>query len=138
MFHGFGAAQRMAVFSNPGRLKTQSVFGEPSRWQRILKNAPLANPDLSIPLRNCLGIIWSVSQLSIGNGAATAVSVTNFSMVFSSKATPIHKLTHHRSGGCHLRAHKVRPCATALTTFKITVGGRRTPYTCFQNIVIHT
>ncbi len=30
--------------------------------------------------RNCLGMIASVSMLIIGNGAATPVSVVNFSM----------------------------------------------------------
>lgn len=71
----------IAVFSNPGLLKTQSALGEPSGLQRMLKKTPRASPDLSMPRRNCLGMIWSVSQLSIGSGAATAVSEVSFSML---------------------------------------------------------
>lgn len=76
----------IAVFSNPGLLKTQPGLGDPSGLQRMLKKTPCASPDLSMPRRNCLGMIWSVSQLSIGSGAATAVSVVSFSMMLFLKA----------------------------------------------------
>ena len=61
-----------------------SGFGTPSSKYRQSKNANSPNPVRSMRLRNCFGIIWSVSTLTRFRGATNPVSDVNFSMCQSS------------------------------------------------------
>ena len=58
--------------------KTKSLISLPLSSYLISKNKFLPNPVLLIVLRNCLGIIISVSILTIGKYAGILFSVLNF------------------------------------------------------------
>src|SRR5208282_3804280 len=65
-----------------GLLRTKSGCSDPSSRYRISANSPSPSPVRLIVLRYCLGMIMSVSMLSIASGAATPVNVVNLSIAF--------------------------------------------------------
>ena len=78
----FSPATRMTEWRQAGLLSTKSGFSEPSSFKRMSRNRPRASPVRSTVLRNCLGMIMSVSTLIMGKGAATPVRVVNLCMGF--------------------------------------------------------
>src|SRR5690348_4749358 len=82
----FAPATRIFAFLYCGLFSTKSGFSLPSGLVRISWKSALPRPVRAVVFRNCFGMIMSVSTLIMGRGAATAVSVVNFSM--AAKAYP--------------------------------------------------
>src|SRR4051812_12762600 len=76
----FAPPTRIFASLYAGLFTTKSGFSDPSGRVRISKNSAEPKPVRLVVLRNCLGIIMSVSTLTIGSGAATPESVVKGSM----------------------------------------------------------
>src|SRR5262245_25081507 len=77
----FAPATRIFAFLYAGLFSTKSGFCEPSGFVRCSKNSAEPSPVRLIVFRNCLGMIMSVSTLTIGSGAATPERVLKGCMV---------------------------------------------------------
>src|SRR5271155_3762140 len=101
-------------------------------------------------LRNCLGMIWSVSMFEISSGAAMEVrmlmgcmkfllvrtfcgraalgllliaTAKSGSLVFELPVADVGEVACDGGGGGHLRRDEVRASATALAAFEVAVAG---------------
>ncbi len=75
----FGPLTSTVAPRHSGRLSTKSGTGSPSASSAQSWNRNGPNPVRSMRLRNCLGMIWSVSTLARGSGTMVPVTtVTGF------------------------------------------------------------
>ena len=89
------------------------------------KNRYWPKPVRSMRLRNCLGMIWSVSTSSRSRTATRPVMV---SMALSGHGAPladVDEVALDRGGGGHLRADEVGAGAAALAALEVAVRGAR-------------
>src|SRR5216684_3845649 len=103
-----------------GLFSTKSGLGEPSGSVRQSKNRPASKPVRAMLLRNCLGMIWSVSTSTRSSGATRPVWRVNASI--GSAPIPlanVDEVPGDRGGGGHRRAHQVGAAALALATLEI-------------------
>src|SRR5713101_103449 len=68
----FEPATRIEAPCAAGRFSSKAGSGEPSGRKRQSKNRNSPNPVRSTRLRNCFGMIWSVSTLTRGSGHGRA------------------------------------------------------------------
>src|SRR5690606_36550594 len=88
--------------------------------------------------RNCLGMIMSVSILTSGMGAATAVSLLNFSIsVPLVHVTHIGQATDHSRCGRHCRAHQMGAPTASLPPLEVAVRRGGAAIAFFQLVRIH-
>src|SRR5579883_904101 len=101
-------------------------------------------------LRNCLGMIWSVSTFTRSSGATIPVCLLNGCMAAhptfecllngGRRLIPrsnIHKVAGNGCGGGHLRADEVGAPALALTSLKIAVRGRGAALAGLEDVRVH-
>src|SRR5580698_2096658 len=96
-------------------------------------------------LRNCLGMIWSVSTLTRSSGTASEVTVLKGSMLVSC----LHGLGDFRpvanidevacNRGCrgHFRADEMGASAAALAAFEVAVAGGSTALAGREDVGVH-
>src|SRR2546423_11230967 len=125
----FGPVTRIVAPRASGRLS--SNFGS----ARQSKNRLAPNPVRSTPLRNCFGMIWSVSTSRRGNAVAFPRWRTNG--VTASPPAHIHEPTFDRGRGRHCGTHEVRAPAAALAALEIAVRRGRTPLARTEYVGIH-
>src|SRR6185437_3526065 len=81
-------------------------------------------------LRNCLGMIWSVSTLGRSSGVAVEVRTLMGCMlfrllrVFKFPVADIGEVPGDRCGSGHLRTDEVGAPSSALAAFEVAVAGR--------------
>src|SRR5664279_1703512 len=80
-------------------------------------------PERTRVVRNCFGMMRSVSTLTRSSGAAMPVRVVKGSISGSQKATHIGEVARHGGGGGHAGAHQMRAAAAALAAFEVAVAG---------------
>src|SRR5580698_4235543 len=96
-------------------------------------------------LRNCLGMIWSVSTLTRSSGTASEVTVLKGSMLVSclhglGDFRPVANIDKVACDGCgrgHFRTYQMGATAAALAAFEVTVAGGSTALAGRENIGIH-
>src|SRR5881275_2875164 len=87
-------------------------------------------------LRNCFGMIWSVSTFSLSSGAASPVWRTN-GCIASLPLPDIDEVPLHRRRGRHGRTDEVRPAQLALPALEVPVGGRGAALAGLENVRVH-
>src|SRR5215469_14225941 len=93
-------------------------------------------------LRNCLGMIWSVSTLVRSSGAAIEVRVLNGCMLglYLLKDFPvadINEVTGDGSGSGHFGRNEVRAPAATLAAFEVAIARRGAAFARRKNVRIH-
>src|SRR5690348_9599817 len=97
-------------------------------------------------LRNCLGMIWSVSTLVRSRGIARDVSVLNGSMLGSDlladgfsfgPITNVDKVAGDRGCGGHFRRDEVGASAAALAAFEVAITGGGAALAGRQDVGVH-
>src|SRR6202165_4485781 len=109
--------------------------------QSLKRKSP--KPVRSIRLRNCLGMIWSVSTLARSRGATSPRCTLNDFIAQPSSwlefpVTDVSKVPRDRRPPPHHRPHQMSAPAAPLPSFKIAVAGGSTALTRLQNIGIHS
>ena len=110
------------------RFRMKSGFSSPSGVKRRRRNACLACSPRAIVAPAVAGQIISVSTLSIGNGAAIAVSVLNGSATILAPFPDVHKMACYAARHSHGRADQMGANIAPLPVLKVTV--RRCRDTC--------
>lgn len=119
----FGPTTRKFAPSQAGWFKTNCGSGAPDSRNRRSKKTPLSRPARSMPLRNCLGMITSVSMFDARRGAAFPVTISNGCMAYaSSDQTNVGQATTDCGRSDHRRTHQMRASGRALTPLEIAVG----------------
>src|SRR3990170_2311617 len=116
------------------------LSGWPSSRYRQASNRLGPNPERLIDLRNCFGMIASVSTLARSSGATRPLSTENFSMILPKKLSPlahVDEMPGYRGCGGHLGADQVRAPAGSLAPLKIAVRRGRTALARFQAVGVH-
>src|SRR5690606_22306136 len=91
-------------------------------------------------LRNCLGMIWSVSTLARSSGQTRPVCWVNAFMSCSSgldQFANVNEVTGHCRSCSHGRADQVSTPTGTLTAFEVTVGGGRAMLAATQLVRVH-
>src|SRR6266571_6548417 len=104
----------------------KSPFSDPSGLKRTSWKKYLPNPASLGLRRKRAGMTRSVLMFGRSMGTATAVSVVNGSMGFSSgfQGADVGEPSGDGGGRRHGRAHEVRAGALALAPLEVAVGGR--------------
>src|SRR5208282_4011236 len=116
----------------------KSLFSVPSGFSFQSTNSPLPIPARTTALRNCLGMIWSVSTLARSSGATIPVKFLNFCIAIS--LTPlahVDKMSRYRRRRRHRRTHQMCAAALALTAFEIAIRRARASLARRQYVGIH-
>ena len=121
------ASRYLSMFSTKSRLigrSVQSIPGSPrSRYRQVSKRY-FPKPVFSTDLRNCLGMIASVSTSALSRGATTPLCFKKFSMgLMVVPLSYIDEFSGHSRRRCHDRTDEMRSPKVSLTPFKISVGG---------------
>ncbi len=134
----FGPTTRKRASRQPARLSTKSGRSPPDGSKRKPWNVPSASPLRSTPLRNCLGMITSVSILADGSGAAIPVTIENGCMSQHLRhAARIGQMAVDRRCRHHGGTHQVGPASRALAPLKVAVGAGGAAFAGAQYIVVH-
>src|ERR1700756_3752928 len=88
-----------------------------------------------MPKRNCLGMIWSVSRLLIGSGAAIPEMVTRLAMVHL--LAYVDDAARQRCRSSHGRTHQVRAGTPSLPALEVAIGRGCAARPGLQDIVVH-
>src|SRR6266545_3837532 len=114
--------------------------GRPSSRKRQASKRFGPNPVRLIDLRNCFGMIWSVSTLARSSGATSPFKTVNRDRVIrrSSPLANVDEVPGDRGRSSHLRAYEVGPAARALPALEIAVRGRSAPLARLEPIRVHT
>src|SRR5262249_13463021 len=104
-----------------GLLSTKSGTGLPSGVKRQSKNSPASKPVRLMLLRNCLGMIWSVSTSTRSSGATRPEWEVKGCMCCSIPVANVHEVAGDGGRGGHRRTHQVGTAAFALATFEIAI-----------------
>src|ERR1700682_5719097 len=106
-----------------GLLSTKSGFGEPSDSTRESKKRPFSKPVRAMLLRNCLGMIWSVSTSTRSSGATRPVWWVKGSIgvLVEFPISNIDEVPGDRRRRRHRRADQVGATALALPTLEVAV-----------------
>src|SRR5579859_371961 len=121
-----------------GWFSTKSGFGEPSGSTRQSKKRPFSKPVRAMLLRNCLGMIWSVSTSTRSSGEARPVWRVKGSI--SSVEVPISNIDEvsvDRRRRGHRRADQMGATALALAALKVAVRGAGAALARLQDVRIH-
>src|SRR3954451_22271448 len=86
-------------------------------------------------LRNCLGMIWSVST-SARRSAVTPPEITRTGSI-SVPPPDVDEVALDRRGGGHLRGHEVGAPAAALAALEVAVRGRGAALARLQDVRVH-
>src|SRR3954466_6764611 len=86
-------------------------------------------------LRNCLGMIWSVST-SARRSAVTPPEITRTGSI-SVPLPDVDEVALDRRRGGHLRGHEVGAPAAALAALEVAVGGRGAALARRQDVRVH-
>src|SRR5437763_11197833 len=93
-------------------------------------------------LRNCLGMIWSVSTSARSSGQTMPVTFRNGSMSVPLRPrvelAHVHQVTRDRGGRGHLRADQMRAPALALPPLEVAVGGRGAALLRLEDVGVHS
>ncbi len=106
------------AYSGLFRTKVGSRFPSAVRRQSQNRNSPY--PVRSIRLRNCLGMIWSVSMFARGKGAMVP-DTRSMERISTLPRAHIDKPAGDGGGGSHLRADQVSSPVFSLPPFEIPV-----------------
>src|SRR3954462_1857196 len=111
---------------------------QPGSWAQSKKrNSP--KPVRSTRLRNCLGMIWSVSTSS-RSSTLTGPSMTvmgSMARVLLAPVADVDEVALDRRGGGHLRRDEVRAPAAALAALEVAVRRRRAALAWLENVGVH-
>src|SRR5262252_1936844 len=121
-----------------GLFSTKSGFGDPSGRNRQSKNRPASKPVRAMLLRNCLGMIWSVSTSTRSSGATRPVWRVNGSI--ASAPIPlanVDEVAGDRGGGGHRRAHQVRTATFALASLEVAIRRAGAAFARLQDVGVH-
>src|ERR1700679_949301 len=131
----FEPPSRIRTLRYSGRFNTKFSRGRPSVSKRRSYSTPRASPDLSMPSRNCLGMIWSVSRLLIGRGAAIpAITCCSDMTEFLAYVDDVSR-DGGRSG--HRRAHQMGFAASSLAALEVAIRRRGTALSRLEDVVVH-
>src|SRR5216110_489354 len=125
----FGPVTRIVAPCASGRLSSKSGSARQSK-KRL---AP--NPVRSTPLRNCFGMIWSVSTSRRGN--AVAFPRWRTKGVTDSPSAHVHEMSLDSGGGRHRGTHEVRAATAALAPLEIAVGRGGATLPRAQHVGVH-
>src|SRR5271163_4905650 len=100
--------------------------------------------------RNCLGMIWSVSTLTLSSGTTLPLCLRNGCMInprcgyqrcrYQPSKFPIPDVGEVTGDGCGCRHHRtdeVRATSATLPAFEIAIAGRSAAFSGLQDIRIH-
>src|SRR6185312_5857858 len=94
-------------------------------------------------LRNCFGMIWSVSTLGRSSGAAVEVRTLMGCMLFrllriiELPVANVGEVAGDSGCCCHLRADEVSAASTALSAFEVAVAGAGATFSGGEDVGIH-
>src|SRR5579859_5741535 len=120
-----------------GWFSTKSGFGEPSGSTRQSKKRPFSKPVRAMLLRNCLGMIWSVSTSTRSSGATRPVCLVQGSMAGPVPISNVDEMPRNRRCRRHRRADQVGATALALTSLEVAVRGAGAAFARLKDVRIH-